>query len=129
MAKPFDFTRAASDTKEDLIGKNPDEEANYIPWLANRHFSYFLDTLIDANYMNQFHVLDKKLQFDYYLHSLTKKKRFTKWAKPNIVPEYQLIIDEICSELNIRKGLAEKYFDLISEEEKTRLLNNVNERQ
>jgi len=32
--------------------------------------------------MNQAAFLDKKLQYDYYIHSISKRKRFSKWIKP-----------------------------------------------
>jgi hypothetical protein len=35
-----------------------------------------------ANEINQYSHLDNKLQYDYLLHSITKKKRFSKWYKP-----------------------------------------------
>ena len=31
--------------------------------------------------MNRYHFLDKRLQYEFYLNSIRKKKRFAKWAK------------------------------------------------
>ena len=44
--------------------------------------------------MNQYHFLDKQMQYDFYINILRKKKRFAPWLKKesidnlNIVKEY-----------------------------------------
>ena len=56
-------------------------EKDYVPFLTNKSLSYFTDTLLYANEMNRYHFLDKRLQYEFYLNSIRKKKRFAKWAK------------------------------------------------
>ena len=69
-------------------------EKDYVPFVVNRCLSYFIDTIIHANQMNQFPLLDKKIQFDYYVNAVRKRKRFSKWLKNeneqnfDIVKEY-----------------------------------------
>ena len=42
------------------------------------------DTLMQSNEMNGFHFLPKKLQFNFFINSIRKKKRFGgKWLKSN----------------------------------------------
>ena len=82
--KPFDYVNAVSDSKKDLmVGTENDElaEKGYNPYLTNKSLSYHVDAILYVNEMNQYASLDNKLQFDYYLHGLPKKKRFSKWAK------------------------------------------------
>lgn len=57
-------------------------EKQYVPFMVNRGLSYFSDTVLFANEMNRYHHLDKRLQFDFLINSIRKKKRFSKWAKP-----------------------------------------------
>jgi hypothetical protein len=78
---PFDYSNAILETKENLIVDEASEKA-YNSFLVNRALSYFPDTILDANMMNVFNILDKKLQFDYLINSIRRsKRRRTKWGK------------------------------------------------
>ena len=82
--KPFDFVNSINFTKKNLMrGSDNDElsEKSYAPYLTNKSLSYFTDTLLYANEMNKYHFLDNKLQYEFFLNSIRKKKRFAKWAK------------------------------------------------
>lgn len=77
-----DFLNSINQTKENLISKDSKLEKEYVPFVINKCFSYFPDTVFYANRMNQMAFLDKKMQYDYYIHSIPKRKRFSKWIKP-----------------------------------------------
>lgn len=82
--KVFDYINAINFTKEDLMtwtGNDELAEKGYVPFITNKSLSQFPDTVMYANEMNIHHHLDGKLQFDYYLNAVRKKKRFAKWAK------------------------------------------------
>ena len=82
--KPFDFVNSINFTKKNLMrGSDNDElsDKSYAPFLTNKSLSYFTDTLLYANEMNRMHFLDNKLQYEFFLNSIRKKKRFAKWAK------------------------------------------------
>jgi hypothetical protein len=76
-----DILHSINQTKENLLSKDPRLEKDYVPFVINKCFSYFPDTIFYANRMNQAAFLDKKLQYDYYIHSISKRKRFSKWIK------------------------------------------------
>lgn len=78
MSNPFDYITAISYTKEDIVSEN---ESKYPAFLVNRGLSYFPDTIEYANEMNMRPHLDKKLQFDYLINIIRKKRRFAKWHK------------------------------------------------
>lgn len=82
MSKPFDYIEDLNFKKQDLSRNGEDGIAGYNPWLTNKHFGMFIDTVLYANEVNSMHRLDKQLQHDYYLHSVRPKKRWAKWAKP-----------------------------------------------
>lgn len=82
MSSLSDFLNSINQTKENLLNKDNTAEKEYVPFVINRCLSYFPDTVLHANRMNRLAFLDKKLQYDYYLHSITKRKRFSKWMKP-----------------------------------------------
>ena len=66
----------------------------YSCFIVNRGLSFFMDTIFQVNEMNGKHYLDSRLQFSYLLNSIRKKKRYSKWLKPekldnlDIVKEY-----------------------------------------
>ena len=79
---PFEFLNSINTTKQNLIDKDSDAESSYNPFLVNRSLSYFPDTVFMSNEMNRLHHLDAKLQYDFLINIVRKKKRFSKWDKP-----------------------------------------------
>jgi len=82
--KPFDYVNSVTDNKKNMmVGTENDElaEKSYNPFLTNKSLSYHMDTILYANEINQYSMLDNKLQYEYYLYGIPKKKRFSKWSK------------------------------------------------
>ena len=79
---PFDFVNSINSTKQHLMQDDPLAEREYVAYLTNRSLSNFPDTLFAANAMNTNHLLDRRMQYDYLFYSVTKKKRYGKWNKP-----------------------------------------------
>ena len=69
------------------------QEKAYVPFVINRSLSYFPDTILYANQVNDYNQLDKKMQFDYLRLSLRPRKRFSKWIKSQEEDDLQLIKD------------------------------------
>lgn len=90
---PFDFINAINQTKEDLFS-DPQANKDYSPFLVNRGLSYFHDTIIQANTMNQYPTIPKEWQFRFLLNSVGKKKRFSKWAKADKATDSLLLVQE-----------------------------------
>jgi hypothetical protein len=67
-------------TKKSVIHDDIDAK-DYTPFVVNRALSYHMDCVLYANEMNQRSSIDKDWQFFFYLNSIPKKKRFSKWAK------------------------------------------------
>lgn len=102
---PFDYLNAINYTKIDVIStsENPEKaEKLYNPFIVNRGLSYFADTVLYCNEINARHHMDKKLQFDFLIHSIRKNKRFSKWHKAEVDEDTQLISDYY--KCNIRKA-------------------------
>ena len=76
-------------TKENLFEDEP--EAKYPAFVVNKCLSGSLDSVLFANEMNKSHHLDSKLQYDFYLNSLRKKKRFAPWLKKGKVEDLDAI--------------------------------------
>jgi hypothetical protein len=83
MADVFkDFVKSINETKVNVIDEDPTAERDYVPFVVNRNFSYFPDSVLHANELNALPHADHKLQYDALLNSIRAKKRFTRWLKP-----------------------------------------------
>ena len=78
---PFDWLNSINYDKKDLLAEDPKLESQYNSFMVNRGLSYFSDTIMYSNEMNRLYDADKKMQYHFFLHGLSKKKRFAKWAK------------------------------------------------
>jgi len=63
---------------------SPEDEKAYNPFMINRSLSYFSDTVVIANEMNRHHHLDSRLQYQFLINIIRKRKRFSKWVKPEL---------------------------------------------
>lgn len=87
---PFDYLTAINQSKKDLM-EDEYTEKQYPAFLVNRGLSYFQDTIAIANEMNRYHFLDNRLQFDFLLNIVRKRKRFSKWFKKETDSDLELI--------------------------------------
>lgn len=77
---PFDFINAINDTKKNLF-EDPQASKDYSSFMVNRGLSYFPDTVLYANEMNRHSTIPEDWQFFFFLNTIPKKKRFSKWSK------------------------------------------------
>ena len=80
---PFEFINSINNTKVNLMDQDEEVETKYNSFLTNRSLSYFPDTVLMSNEMNRLHHLDNKMQYDFLINIVRKKKRFSKWDKPD----------------------------------------------
>ena len=90
---PFDFINAINLTKKNLF-EDPQAEKDYLPFLVNRGLSYFPDTVLYANEMNRNSGIPKDWQFSFFLNTIPKKKRFSKWHKKDADSESLILVKE-----------------------------------
>ena len=103
---PFDFVNSITYNKQDLF-EDPQAEKDYVPFLVNRALSYFPDTILYANAMNNPNI-PKQWQFEFLRNSVSKRKRFSKWAKKTAVS------DDIRAVQEFYKYSTEKALEVIS---------------
>lgn len=90
--KPFDYVNSIN--RHEYIIKDRIDEDGYTPFLTNVAFSLFDDTIFIANMMNRYPELPKKVQYDFYFHSVRPRKRFEKnWPKKVDHADITLIVD------------------------------------
>jgi len=78
---PFEYVNSINYSKKNIMD-SPEKEKGYNPFMINRSLSYFNDTVILANEMNKYHHLDGRLQYSFLINIVRKRKRFSKWNKP-----------------------------------------------
>ena len=79
MYKRQDWLKSINLTKENLLEEDP--TLKYPAFIVNKCLSGILDSVMFSNEMNKYPNLDPKLQYDFLLHSLRKRKRFAPWLK------------------------------------------------
>jgi hypothetical protein len=87
---PFEYLKAINETKKDIMVDDVAEK-QYNPFIINRGLSFFKDTILYANEMNRHHHLDHRVQFDFFINIIRKKKRWSKWIKTSEVDNLELI--------------------------------------
>lgn len=87
---PFEYLKAINESKKDIMVDDIAEK-EYNAFMVNRGLSYFSDTVLIANEMNLNHHLDNRLQFDFFINIIKKKKRFSKWLKARDIENLEII--------------------------------------
>lgn len=85
MSNPFDYVTSINTTKKNMMRDTENDtlaEKDYNAFLVNKALSYFPDTILHANMMNQYHHLPNRPQYEFLQNSIRTKKRWSKWAKP-----------------------------------------------
>jgi hypothetical protein len=108
---PFDFLNEINSGKKDLIREDPQNEKDYVPFMVNRGLSYFADTIMYANEMNRVSGVPKVWQNDFFLNSISKKKRFSKWYKKEADSQSLQLVMEYYKYSNKR---AQEIMDILS---------------
>ena len=110
---PFDFVNQINHGKINLMDKTPELEREYKQFIINRALSFNHDTVLYANEMNVLNHLDAKLQFDFFLYSIRKKKRWGKWLKR----ENNEVLESIKEYYKCSYTKARDYVTLLNDEE------------
>jgi len=97
-------------------------EKEYLPFIVNRQLSYFQDAIFAANEMNVQSHIDKKLQFHFLLNIIRKRKRFTKWGKPDVIDD----MDAVKEYYGYSNEKARQALSLLSQEELEQIKSKVN---
>ena len=88
-----DYLNAINFSKEKLLDTDDTEwTKKYPPFIINKWLSMFYDCFAQANEMNGYHFLDKDVQFNFFINSIRKKKRFGgKWLKQSVLKDIEYV--------------------------------------
>jgi hypothetical protein len=81
MTELKDWLNSINQTKKNLMNEDPSSEKEYASYIINRCLSGHIDCVMYANEMNKYNFLPKKLQYDFFINIIRKKKRFSPWLK------------------------------------------------
>lgn len=87
---PFDYLNSINSTKTNIM-IDDESENDYSAYMVNKGLSYFTDTIFIANEMNLNSHLPNKLQYDFLINIVRKRKRFSKWFKPENETDIEVI--------------------------------------
>ena len=86
-----DWLNSINQNKKNIMDEDPSSIKEYAPYIINRCLSGHIDCLMYANEMNKFSSLDKKLQYDFFINIIRKKKRFSPWLKQEKVKDLEVV--------------------------------------
>jgi hypothetical protein len=66
-------------------------EKDYKPFIINRCFSNFPDTIFFAQNMNIRPFLDVRMQYDYLFYAVRKRSRFSPWHKADKIENLEIV--------------------------------------
>lgn len=90
MPELKDILKSINLTKDtDLIDTY--NESDYPTWVVNRALSFYPDTILQVNELNQRPYLPKTMQYKYLVECIRKKNRYSPWLKVKLDPGVQLI--------------------------------------
>ena len=91
MTELKEWLNSINFNKDNLIDEDPDMEKQYPSYIVNRCLSGHIDSILFANEMNMRPNLSKKLQYDFFLNSLRKRKRYSPWIRKEQLENLDLV--------------------------------------
>jgi hypothetical protein len=86
-----DWMNSINYTKKNLIDENISAEKEYLPYIINKCLSGSIDCLMYSNEMNMNGHLSKKMQYDFYINSIRKRRRFSPWINKEKIKDLEII--------------------------------------
>jgi hypothetical protein len=86
-----DWLNSINYTKKNLIEENQQLKKEYPPFIINKCFSGFVDTILFSNEMNMNNHLDNDMQYSFYINILRKKKRFSPWLRKDKIKDLDYV--------------------------------------
>ena len=90
MPELKDYLNSINITKKDVMLDEFDEK-KYPSYIVNKCLAPFPDTIFYVNEMNRLCLLDSRLQYDFLLNSIGKRKRFAKWLRASKLKNLDLV--------------------------------------
>jgi len=109
---PFDFVKSVSYDKKDIMVDDIEEKA-YQPFLINKALSYHQDAVFLVNEMNTRIDTGGRLQYLFFINTLRKRQRFSKWHKPFESKK----LDTVKQAFGVSSQRAKEYLELLNDKQ------------
>ena len=88
-----DYLNSINLNKNNLMDEDSDPawKSKYPAYIINKCMSHHMDTVMYANEMNQYSFLDSKMQYDFYIHIVRPRRRFSPWGKKQKIDDLDLV--------------------------------------
>tara|TARA_R100000315_G_C5181646_1_gene105382 strand:+ start:272 stop:676 length:405 start_codon:yes stop_codon:yes gene_type:complete len=88
-----DYLNSINLNKKNLMDEDSDPawKSKYPAYIINKCMSHHMDTVMYANEMNQYSFLDSKMQYDFYIHIVRPRRRFSPWGKKQKIDDLDLV--------------------------------------
>jgi len=118
-----DYLNAINHSKEPLLDSEDEQwTKKYPPFIVNKCLAPFPDTIQLVNEINQYHHLDKKLQFDFLINSVRPRKRYTPWMKAKKLKNLEYIKEYY----GYNNEKAKSALDILSDEQISAIKTKLN---
>jgi hypothetical protein len=113
MAELKDWLNSINLNKNNQIDEDPSVEKEYPPFIINKCLSGHLDTVMFANEMNKYPSLPEKMQHDFFIHIVRKKKRFSPWLRKDKIKN----LDSVKTYYECSNAKAEQILKILTKEQ------------
>ena len=97
------------------------EEKAYQPFLVNKALSYHQDCVFLVNELNVSNGTDNRLQYLFFINTLRKRQRFSKWQKPYESKK----LDTVKAYFGVSTKVAKEYLELLNDKQYRDLKDNM----
>jgi|SaaInl4_135m_RNA_FD_contig_21_1893168_length_942_multi_5_in_0_out_0_2 hypothetical protein len=90
---PF-YIMNAIDQGRDIVGESDDPDeilADYNPYITNRSYMRYMDTVLLANELNFRPMMPADMQYAFLINTIRPSKRFEKWLKADEIENIELV--------------------------------------
>ena len=108
-----DWLNSINLNKKNMIDEDPSIEKEYPPFIINKCLSGHLDTVMFANEMNKYSFLPKKMQHDFFIQIVRKKKRFSPWLRKDKIND----LDTVKTYYGYSNEKAEQILKILTKEQ------------
>jgi hypothetical protein len=112
MSDIWTWIKSINHNKVNLLEKEEDIK-QYIPYIVNKSFSHHWDTALFSNEMNIHPHIPVESQYLFYLYSIKKGNRYSKWTKKENIKN----LDFIMKYYNCSNSKAFEIISLLSKEQ------------
>tara|TARA_B100000287_G_scaffold256723_1_gene241334 strand:- start:52 stop:444 length:393 start_codon:yes stop_codon:yes gene_type:complete len=118
-----EYLNAINYSKEKLMdGEDEMWEKKYPAFIINKCVAPFQDTIFLVNEMNMNHHTDRKLQFDFLINSLRKRKRYTPWLKAKKIKNLEYVKEYY----GYSNEKAKSALDILNDEQIKTIVDSMN---